>query len=169
MEEAIKRLRSIGERGMALSDYREVSDSLELYRQDLELVLNGNYVSYSDKEMFFTIYDERVIYLNRPLMRKIGNPKYVVIEIDPVRKTLQFKPYTGDGKQKFTVHGNKNIISKEFIRELRRKYNNSHDRFYSYDNGVFQLDIKKNLEIEKALYTLKEQKWLKQSELFYGL
>ena len=69
MEEAIKRLRSIGERGMALSDYREVSDSLELYRQDLELVLNGNYVSYSDKEMFFTIYDERVIYLNRPLMR----------------------------------------------------------------------------------------------------
>lgn len=40
MKEAIKRLRSIGERGMAQSDYREVDDSLALYRQDLELVLS---------------------------------------------------------------------------------------------------------------------------------
>ena len=40
MKEAIKRLRSIGERGMAQSDYREVNDSLALYRQDLELVLS---------------------------------------------------------------------------------------------------------------------------------
>lgn len=40
MKEAIKRLRSIGERGMRESDYIEVSDSLALYRQDLELVLH---------------------------------------------------------------------------------------------------------------------------------
>ena len=39
-KEAIKRLRSIGEKGMRESDYREVSDSLALYRQDLELVLH---------------------------------------------------------------------------------------------------------------------------------
>lgn len=40
MKEAIKRLRSIGERGMSQSDYREVDDSLALYRQDLDLVLH---------------------------------------------------------------------------------------------------------------------------------
>lgn len=40
MKEAIKRLRSIGERGMRESAYREVDDSLALYRQDLELVLH---------------------------------------------------------------------------------------------------------------------------------
>lgn len=40
MKEAIKRLRSVGERGMRESAYREVDDSLALYRQDLELVLS---------------------------------------------------------------------------------------------------------------------------------
>ena len=54
MEEAIKRLRSIGERGMMHSDYRDVTDSLSLYRQDLELVLS----IYKDVTRYFELNDK---------------------------------------------------------------------------------------------------------------
>lgn len=55
MKEAIKRLRSIGERGMAQSDYREVTDSLALYRQDLELVLSVH----NDIARYFELFMNR--------------------------------------------------------------------------------------------------------------
>lgn len=73
MKEAIKRLRSIGEKGMRESDYREVTDSLALYRQDLELVLHiptsdelckalssyiGHYVEYSEYYFFYEDFGE---------------------------------------------------------------------------------------------------------------
>lgn len=112
MKEAIKRLRSIGEKGMLQSDYREVSDSLALYRQDLELVLHTptvdelcktlsvwfkeskyhSYIStvfYSEKGKYFYTEDE-----NRNLVEMIFD-NYYIHEISPHLITLIGRFYEG--------------------------------------------------------------------------
>lgn len=114
MKEAIKRLRSIGERGMAQSDYREVDDSLALYRQDLELVLHTptvdemclelskhfkEQVSYSNERHNHMFYFEKIklgiVWLRDGNIVFIQSDYYKTNNLPPYLITLIGKFYEG--------------------------------------------------------------------------
>lgn len=83
------------------------------------------------KEISFSIYEERIIYIGVQLFRKLGKPTHVSVLFDKESNSIIIKPYEDGEPKPLKIVGTHNIISKSLVQELRK-----HSKSYIfYDKG----------------------------------